>query len=186
MRKRLVLAAAAFSAVALAVPAALASSTPVLDGKKTTKLTLNATAPMQDNDADLVTDSATHNDRMACGPARCAVLPFVYKPAKGVKGDVAFTLTWTVPASDFDLYVVSIGKDGRTDMGHCAGSGGTSEKVFLTADNFKAGKTYGLLADFYRTPGEKVTGTVEMPGTNTIATTVPSAVDSIQGINCTL
>lgn len=83
------------------------------------------------------------------------------------------------------LYVVS-GKDGRTDMGHCGGSIGTSEKIFLTADNFKPGKTYGLLVDFYRTPGEKITATVEMPGTDTVATTVPSTVDSLQPVNCNL
>jgi hypothetical protein len=188
MRKRLVLSAAALSAVALAMPAALASPAPAtLDGKKTTTLTLKASAPMQDHDETFVTEQVIKNDRMQCKSDRCAVLPFVYKPANGVKGDVAFTLTWGTPGSDFDLYVVSIDKSGeRADIGHCGGSIGTSEKVFLSADNFKPGKTYGLLADFYRTPGEQITGTVAMPGTNSVATTVPSAADSLQPVNCNL
>lgn len=187
MRRRLVLSVAASAAVAIAAPAALAGTGPAtLDGVKVKKLTLTATSTAQSNDSDLVTDSVTGNDRMACQAPRCAVLPFVYKPAKGVKGDVMFTLTWATPGSDFDLYVVSIDKHGdRSQLAQCGGSAGQSEKVFLTADSFKAGRTYGLLADFYRTPGEKVTGTVEMPGVNTMKTTVPSAVDDVALVNCT-
>ena len=51
-----------------------------------------------------------------------------------------------------------------------------------------AGKKYALLADFYRTPGETIHGTVQMPGTDTSSTTVPSAVESGSGfkINCGL
>jgi hypothetical protein len=187
MRKRLILTAAAFSAMVVAVPAALAAPTPVLDGKKTTKLTLTATAGAQTHDESLVTGFATGEDRMQCAADRCAVLPFVYKPAAGVKGDVMFTLTWGTPGADFDLYAVAIEKDGsRTKLGSCGGSAGTSEKVFMTADTFKAGKTYALLADFYRTPGEKITGTVEMPAQSSIPSTVPADVDELALVNCTL
>jgi len=186
MRTRLVLGAAALSALALAAPTALAAPAPAtLDGKKVTKLTLEATTTAQTHDDGLVSDQVTGLDRMQCESPRCAVLPFVYKPAKGVKGDVMFTLKWSSPGSDFDLYVVSVDKNGRTKLASCGGSAGSSEKVFLTADNFKKGKTYALLADFYRTPGEKVTGTVEMPGTNTIPSNVPEPVDSAALINCT-
>lgn len=187
MRKRLVLTAAAFSALVVAVPSALAAPAPVLDGKKTTKLTLTAPAGAQTHDETLVTGVATGEDRMQCAADRCAVLPFVYQPAKGVKGDVLFTLTWGTPGADFDLYAVAIEKDGsRTKLGSCGGSTGTSEKVFMTADNFKAGKTYALLADFYRTPGEKVTGTVQMPADSSIPATVPAAADEFALVNCTL
>ena len=186
MRTRLTFTAAAVAALALAAPAALASPAPAtLDGKKITKLTLEATTTAQTHDETFVTEQAVPADRMQCDKPRCAVLPFVYKPAKGVKGDVAFTVTWGSPGSDFDLYVVSIDKNGRTKLASCGGSTGSSEKVFLTADSFKPGKTYGLLVDFYRTPGEKVTGTVEMPGANTVKTTVPSAVDAFGPVNCT-
>lgn len=188
MRHRLVFAAATLSAVALAAPGALAGPAPVvLDGKKVTKLTITATAGAQTHDESLVTGLATGEDRMQCASARCAVLPFVYKPAKGVKGDVLFTLTWATPGADFDLYVVSIDKSGsRTKIASCGGSTGTSEKVFVTADAFKAGKTFALLADFYRTPGEKVTGTVQMPATNSVKTTVPAEADNVALVNCTL
>lgn len=187
MRHRLVLSAAVLAAAAVAAPAAFAGTAPAtLDGRKVKKLTLTATTTAQSNDAALVTDEVDGTDRMACSAPRCAVLPFVYKPAKGVKGDVMFTLTWGTPGSDFDLYVVSIDKNGdRSQLAQCGGSAGQSEKVFLPSDSFKPGKTYGLLADFYRTPGEQVTGTVEMPGTNTIKTTVPAAADELALVNCT-
>ena len=187
MRNRLVLAVAALSAVAVTAPAALAGpAAPVMDGKKVKKLTLTATTTAQSNDTVLVTEIAQGGDRMSCDASKCAVLPFVYKPAKGVKGDVMFTINWSTPGSDFDLYAVAIDKHGdRTQLGTCGGSVGTTEKVFLTADNFKSGNTYALLAYFFRTPGEKLTGTVEMPGTDTIKSTVPSDVDDVALVNCT-
>lgn len=185
MRNRLVLVVAAVAAMALAAPGALAApKTPALDGKKVKKLTLVATAPAQTHDETFVTEQAVPADRMQCGPERCAVLPFVFKPAKGVKNtDILFTLNWGTPVADFDLYVVQIDKGGRSEIESCGGSTGTSEKIFLTGDNFKAGKTYALLADFYRTPGEKVTGTVEMGAANTIKSTVPGPDVKV---NCTL
>lgn len=186
MRTRLALTAAVVGAVALVAPSALAAPTPVLDGKKVKQLTLTATAGAQTHDETLVSSQVIDEDRMQCGPERCAVLPFVYNPAKGVKGDVMFTINWGTPGSDFDLYVVQIDKNGRNKVASCGGSAGLSEKVFLSADNFKAGKTYGLLADFYRTPGETVTGKVEMPGTNAVKTTVPAAADELALVNCTL
>jgi hypothetical protein len=188
MRKRLVLSAAALSAIALSVPAALAGGgAATLDGKSTKTLTLKATATAQDHDSDFVTGSAGLDPaRVDCTAPRCASLPFVYKPARGVKGDIAFSLSWTIPASDFDLYVAEIGKDGNSEVAACGASAGTSEKVFLDASNFKAGKTYALIADFYRTPGEAITGTITMPGSNSVATTAPSTVDDLQKINCGL
>ena len=187
MRTRLALLAAAAGAIALAAPSALAApAAPVLDGKKVKELKLSATAGAQTHDETLVTSQAIEEDRMQCGTERCAVLPFVYKPAKGVKGDVMFSISWGTPGSDFDLYVVQIDKGGRNKLASCGGSAGTSEKIFLSSDNFKAGKTYGLLADFYRTPGEKITGSVTMPGANGVKTTVPAAADEFALVNCTL
>ena len=187
MRNRFVLAVAALSAIAVTAPAALADpAAPVMDGKKVKKLTLTATTTAQSNDSILVTEAASGSERMSCDASKCAVLPFVYKPAKGVKGDVMFTINWGTPGSDFDLYAVSIDKNGeRTELGTCGGSTGQTEKVFLSSDNFRPGKTYALLAYFFRTPGEKVTGTVEMPGTNSIKSSVPAEADEFALINCT-
>jgi hypothetical protein len=187
MRSRLVLAVAALSAIAVTAPAALAGpAAPVMDGKKVKKLTLSAMTTAQSNDTILATEVVNGSERMSCDATKCAVLPFVYKPAKGVKGDVMFTINWATPGSDFDLYAVSIDKNGdRTQLGTCGGSVGQTEKVFLSSDNFKPGKTYALLAYFFRTPGEKLTGTVEMPGTNTIKSSVPADADEIALVNCT-
>jgi hypothetical protein len=188
VRKRLVLTAAAFSAFALAAPGALASSTPVLDGKKVTKLTLAASGGLQDHDDDN-TQLLASVDRANCAPPRCAVLKFVYKPAKGVQGDTLYTIKWTNPASDMDLYVAAVDKKGEmSEVGatHCGGGAGTSEKVFVPAGTLKSGKTYALVADFFRSVNDNVTGTVEMPASD-FARPVPAQADgALYPINCTL
>lgn len=192
MRIRLLGATAVLAALAVALPSAQAA-TPVLDGKKVKKLTLSATSTAQSNDADLITGAPSivtgrSVDRVDCKAPRCAVLNFVYKPAKGVKGDVLLTLTWGATTSDFDLFFATQERSGRTEVASCGGSAGTTEKVFVPAKMLKAGKTYALVADFYRTPGEKVTGTVQMPGANTVkgsfpeVPTFPTLNDSF---NCT-
>lgn len=185
MRTRLILAATALGALALAAPAAFAAPAPAtLDGKKVKSLSLSVTTTAQSNDKDLAL--ASTEERMQCVAPRCAVLPFVFKPAKGVKGDTLFTIKWANAVSDMDLFIVSVNKGVRTRIASCGGSVGTSEKVFLPAGTMKAGKTYALIADFYRTPGEKVTGTVEMPGKDTVAKTVPANADTFALVNCTL
>ncbi len=187
MRSRLVLAAAALGAVALVAPHASAAAAPkTLDGKKVTTLTQVADAPMQANDADIAGGNPTES-RLQCAPPRCSVLPFVYAPAKGVKADILFTVTWTNDLSDVDLYVAEVGKKGvKTLIANCGGSAGKSEKVFLPAGSLKKGKTYALIADFYRTPGEKVTSKIEMPGKDTVSKLVPAALEGVQKTNCTL
>ena len=187
MRHRLALAAAALGALALAMPSALAAPTPqTLDGKKVSKLTLNVDAPRQSNDASMGSDAATGYDRYQCEAPRCAVVPFIYKQAKGVKSDIAMELTWANPTSDFDLYLMQIDKTGRTKMLSCGGAAGTHEKIFIPAGTLKSGKTYAMMVDFYRTVGEKINAELTMPGTDTTAKTVPSAVNALQAINCTL
>ncbi len=185
MRTRLALAAALLGVLALALPTALAApAPPTLDGKKVTKLTLKADAPMQSNDASLVGDDATGYDRYQCEAPRCAVVPFIYKPAKGVKADIAMSLTWTGVASDFDLYLMQIDKTGRTKLLNCGGFYGTSEKIFVPAGTLKSGKTYAMMVDFYRTPGEKVTAELTMPGKDTTSKAVPANVDDLTNLNC--
>jgi hypothetical protein len=184
MRQRLVLAAASLAALALAAPAAMASPTPVLDGKKVTKLTASFAGGLQDNDADTANLGA---DRADCKAPRCGVLKFVFKPAKGVQADALFTIKWTNPASDIDLYVAEVGKDGTmTGLAQCGGIGNTSETVFAPAGTFKVGKTYALVADFFRSVNETINGTVTMPAPAPAAP-VPAAADGlVYPINCTL
>lgn len=183
MRTRLVLAATVLGAVSLLLPSAVAGPV-VLDGKKTKKLTLTATATQQAHDQDF---AGSDGERVDCEPPRCATLPFIYQPAKGVKGDVLFTLTWSGPVSDFDLYIASVDKKRRTQLATCGAATGNREKVFLSAGTMKKGKPYLLIVDFYRTPGETVTATAEMPGQDTVAKTLPEAADgAVFKFNCAL
>ena len=192
MQIRLATAAVLIGVLAASASGAQAAGPKVLDGKKVKVLTLTAAAGLQDHDSDNVTelkDALNPGDRADCAPPRCAKLLFVYKPAKGVKGNVAFDLTWTNVASDFDLYVASIERDGTaTTMDQCGGSGGSHEKVYLDASNFKAGKTYALVADFYRSVNDTVTGHVTMPGADQVKKTAPDpgGFGLTSNVNCTL
>ena len=48
----------------------------------------------------------------------------------------------------------------------------------MSGSSFKPGRTYALVADFYRATGtDKVTATVAFPGTTQFKTTVPASVD---------
>lgn len=187
MRTRLLVSAAGLTALAVAAPAAMASAPPVLDGRKVKTLTLKTTSTAQDHDSDFVTSQVGNDSRVDCAAPRCAKLPFVYRPAKGVKGGLAFTLSWTIPVSDMDLYVAELGRDGNSQVASCGASAGTSEKIYLSPGVLRPGKTYALIADFYRTPGEAVTGTVSFPGTDTVAKDFPAAVDGqLVPVNCGL
>ena len=186
MKTRLVTATVLAGALALSVSGAQAA-TPVLDGKKVKTLTLKSTPTAQDNDSDLVTGLAGGPERVACAAPRCARLPFVFKPAKGVTGNVAFTTSWSVPAEDMDLYVAQVLKDGSaSEIAHCGASVGTGEKIVLPASTFKPGKTYALIVDFYRATGQSVTSTVSFPGSAAVSSTVPADVDDLQPTNCGL
>lgn len=181
MRARIALAAAALGALALAVPSALAApAPPTLDGKKITKLEFKGNGGLQNN--------ADNPAPEACEAPRCALLPFVYNPAKGVPGGVMFTITWDNLASDMDLYLVEVGKSGNIDIGHCASLTTTSpkESFYAPVGLMKKGKTYALAVDYYRSINDNVKGTVTMPADNSVKTTVPANVDSLGAVNCTL
>jgi hypothetical protein len=187
MRARLIL--VPVLAGALAVMTVGASAAPkTLDGKKVKKLSITANGGAQSNDSDLATGLLGAPDRTECEMPRCARLPFTYLPAKGIKGDLMFTVTWTNPASDIDLYVGEIAKDGSSsEIGHCAGVGQPHEKLFIPRSQLKPGKKYVLVVDFFRSLNETATGTVEINVPNTISTTVPAQLDGqVQNINCTL
>jgi len=182
MRTRLMLAAAAVGALTLALPAAIAApATPVLDGKKVTKLEIKGNGGMQAN--------ADNPVPAACPAGRCIMLPFVYAPAKGVPGGVLFQLKWdNAVASDMDLYVAEVGKSGSlTEIGNCASFGPAARESYYTpAGTLKKGKTYALLIDFYRSVNDNVVGTVTMPAANPIPKTTPANVDGVADLNCTL
>lgn len=185
MRMRILVAAAVAAGLA-AAPVAGAAGPAVLDGKKTKVLTLTADGGVQDHDVDAA-EIIEGSDRVNCSAPRCAVLPFVFSPAKGVSGGAMFTLTWASPLSDFDLYVAQVGSNGRrTQIASCGGVGTTSEKIYVAPGVLKAGKTYALVADFYRSAAEKATAKVEFPAKSTVSKDVPADAEVVYPINCTL
>ena len=189
MQIRFVATLAVAGGLVLSHTGAQAAGTPTLDGKKTKTLSTTFTPTPQSHDSDLITDQVkSSTDRTMCTAPRCGWMPFVFKPAKGVKGGMAFTITWSVPGEDIDLYVAEVAKDGSSggEVAHCGASAGTSERIQLSSSDFKAGKKYALIADFYRSTGGKVTATIAFPGTTSIKTTAPSTVDGALPINCGL
>ena len=189
MKVRLLTAAAL--AGALAVSTAGAQAAPrTLDGRSVKTLTMTASGGLQDNDKDQA-QLLSSPDRADCAPPRCSRLPFLYKPAKGVKGDLMFTVTWTNRASDIDLYVGEVARDGSTTtVDSCGGVGSTTEKVFLPAKALKPGKTYVLVVDWFRSLNETATAKVQIGVPSTIKTTVPAKYDgqlpgTLFKVNCT-
>jgi hypothetical protein len=179
MRPRhLVALATAALAAATSVPSHAAGIT-TLDGKRVRKIVRTASGGLQDNDADNASTAAAN--RADCAMPRCYRLDFVYKPAAGVKGNVLFKITWTNPASDFDLYVAT---DKRGELAHCGGAGGLGEQLVLSGRTLKPGKRYTLVADFFRSVNDTVTATVEFPTSTAAGTTVPEAADTILPTNC--
>lgn len=201
MRTRLVLVPAVVAGLVLSMSGAQAAPK-TIDGKKVKSLTITASGGAQSNDAWTVYDLVGSADEGAanqlpqqahriapgdCAAPTCANLDFVYKPAKGVKGGLMFTASWTNPASDIDLYVVRYEKDGsRTDIGHCGGSSSATEKVYLAPADLTPGRKYALVLQFYRSLNETVTGKVEINVPSSIKNTVDAPVlgDPVN-VNCT-
>ncbi|MGB8652219.1 MAG: hypothetical protein WCD35_16340 [Mycobacteriales bacterium] len=186
MKARYVTAAALVAALVAGTSGAQAAY-PVLDGKRVKVLTLTASGGVQDNDKEMA--SLSPSDRVSCTAPRCSRLTFTYLPAKGVRNrDLMFSVTWTNPASDIDLYVAEVARNGdSSEVGHCAGAGQPSEKVFVKASALKPGKTYALIVDWFRSINETAHAKVEIGVPSSIKTTVPAAVESqTQNVNCTL
>jgi hypothetical protein len=182
MRPRLLLALGTATLVAAAAVPSHAAATPVLDGKKVKKITRTASGGLQTNDADNA--SLETPNRADCTAPRCFRLDFVYKPATGVKGNVLFKITWTNPASDYDLYVAS---DKKVALASCGGAAGMGESLVMSGKTLKYGKRYTLVADFFRSVNDTVTATVEFPTASVAGTTVPAAADeAVVPTNCVL
>lgn len=201
MNPRILISAAVAAGLVLGVSGAEAASK-TLDGKKVKKLSITANGGAQDNDgwtaydvvatadegtADQLPAPVKRVEAEACAAPTCASLEFVYQPAKGVKGGLLFTATWTNPASDIDLYVMAVDKKGaRTRIGSCGGFGSASEKVYLAPGDLKAGRKYALVMQFFRSLNETATGTVQINVPSTIPNTVDVPGLGDPGVNCTM
>jgi hypothetical protein len=176
-----------------------------LDGKRVKTLTLTAVAPAQTHDTNLVAGNGdvefllktakqkppiTETDPVNCKPPACSRLTFVYLPALGVRNkDLMLSTTWTNPAADIDLYFVELRNGRSSEVEHCATSGPPSEKIFVPARRLTAGRTYALVAYFFRTANETVTTKVQMGVPSSIKKTVPASVDDGMvgaNLNCAL
>ena len=169
--------------LAFSLSGAEAGGPPVMDGKKVTVLTQTVAGGLQQHMNDISFDATV------CPATRCAILPFIYRPAKGIKGDKAtllFTATWGTPLSDLDLSIVEVAKNGDgTVVAKCGGGNGSMERAYLDATQLHVGTQYRMVVDFWRSVNETVTEKVEMGVANPIKTTVPAAVDGKQPVNCT-
>lgn len=181
MKLRLAIAAALAAGLALSVSGAQAA-TPVMDGKRVKTLTMkNAPGTKQHQEAFLSYDATTCRDKVLCPK-----LTFLYNPARGAKGGLMFTTTWTNPASDIDISVVQYDRRGNgTVVGSCGGFGNTTEKVYLSSRELKKGTKYALVVHMFRAVEEKsIISKVQMGVRSTVKTTVPDDADF--AINCTL
>jgi hypothetical protein len=182
---RIAAATAVIGALFLSMSGAQAA-TPVMDGKKVKVLNVKANGGLQDHDSNQVTGLVTGPEAVDCAPPLCTRLTFVYKPAKGAKGGLLFSMTWGNPLSDFDLYVAEVSKGANTEIAHCATIGPPSEKVFLPAASLKSGKTYAMVIYHFRSINDVATGKVEMGVPSTIKTTIPAKADDLINTNCAL
>lgn len=189
MKFRIIAAAALAAGLALTVSGAQAA-TPVLDGKKVKVLQLSGAGGQQVHDQD--TASLSLPDKFDCAPERCKRLPFVYKPAAGIKGDLMITATWTNPLSDIDMYLFEVQKNKTgVEINNCGALAGNSEKFFVPKAQLRAGRTYVLLMDFYRSINETATAKVEINVPNTAKQVIPPEYDgelpgTVFKFNCAL
>lgn len=181
MKIRLVLVAALAGGLLASVSGAQAAP-PVLDGKKVKVLTKTGVGPA-------TTAHPVSFDEIACeDDTKCLRLPFVYAPAKGVKGDLLFTATWTNPAADFDVYIIETNPKNKAEsvVGRCASALTTSEKVFLPASSLRPGRHYRMVVGYYLPLGDTVKTKVQIAVPSTIPNTVPAQADEVHRTNCTL
>ena len=157
MRVRVLVAAVLAAAVAISLPAQAAPKT--LDGKKVKKIAFKATPTPQAHDEEFVTGSLGGPDRVRCKPPRCVRVDFVFKPAKGVTGDLVFRIAAANPTTDADLYVIDSKYNTIAQCGAFAGN----EAFKVPGKRFKTGKTYTVVVDFYRVISDTITGSIEFP-----------------------
>ncbi|MDQ1688348.1 MAG: hypothetical protein QOK42_1323 [Frankiaceae bacterium] len=90
----------------------------------------------------------------------CNRLDFIYKPAKGVKGNITVFAQWYfVGTTDVDIYLVGAGKV----LGKCGGEMGNERHFDVAASALKPGKAYTAIAWYSHSTGEGLTLEVDMP-----------------------
>ena len=181
MRRRLY-AAIAVAVLGLAMPGS-AEQTKVLDGKKTTKIELKGNGGNQQHDVDAALSGfglLGSTDYFKCkAPEECLRLDFIYKP-DNIVGDLLVTAKWQNRQSDMDLYLFN--KEGK-QVAYCGGPVGTGEFLTVPAAKLTSGEKYTLIVTYYRSFGDDVVATAELPGSK--APTHPAAADIVFHTSCT-
>lgn len=170
MRARLLLALGSAALVAAATVPSHAAGTLVLDGKKVKgwKFTQSVTTQnnvVGDQGGSLVGQLGPTFGGAACKPPRCYKKSFVFKPAKGVHGDLVVKAKWTNPGSDYDLYLYPAGADENGYIGNCGGSASTGEVMVVPGSKLKTGRTYTLVVNFQQAYNDSVNGSLTFPAT---------------------
>lgn len=130
----------------------------VLDGKKVKQVVSISEIPAATAN---VPNDPTDAQVLACKiKTECNRLDFVFKPAKGVKGDLTVMTKWYFPTTtDVDLYLVGAGKI----VGRCASYLGNQRFIQVPGASLKAGKVYTAIAYYAHSSGETLTLQVDMP-----------------------
>jgi hypothetical protein len=187
MRARLLLALGAAALIAGAtVPASASGGAVTLDGKKNKGWTLDQAVTTQNNvvgdqAGSLVAQAGPTFGGVACTPPRCYKKTFVFKPAKGVKGDLVVKAKWTTPASDYDVYLYPAKADENSYIANCGGSASNGEVMVVPFNAMKSGKTYTLVINFQQSYNDTLTGSVTFPSTFTSKVAPLYTVDDSTG-----
>jgi hypothetical protein len=177
------LAAAALAGGLLLSVSGAEAAPPVIDGKKVTSIPLKANGGLQSNDTE---SPLASTEAVDCKPPRCTKVPFQYKPAKGVKGGLMFSIAWENPASDFDLYVAEVDSKGRnTEIASCSFMGTRSAKAYVAQSQLRTGRTYVAVIGHFRSINDVATGKVQLTQTNSVPTTIPAKAEVLP-FNCQL
>lgn len=187
MRPRLIALAVAAVTMIAAMPSDAATKT--LDGNKVKKITFKGTSgPQAEGDTEQVTEApdpiTDASFRYGCKPPRCVRTDFVFKPYKGKKGNILFKVSWTTPGTDVDLFLID--KKSNTGIESCGAGAGLSETFVIPSSRLKAGKTYTVIADWYHTAGDSLTGVIEFPTRAKTTEEVPAQAEVLYPINCGL
>ncbi|HEU0130884.1 MAG TPA: hypothetical protein VFQ85_07840 [Mycobacteriales bacterium] len=168
MRARLLLALGSAALVAAATVPSHAAGTVVLDGKKVKGWKFNQAVTTQNNAVgdqagSIVGPLGPTFGGAACTPPRCYKKSFVFKPAKGVKGDLVVKAKWGNPGSDYDLYLYPSGAAENGYIANCGGSASTGEVMVVPGTKLKYGKTYTLVVNFQQSYNDSLTGSLAFP-----------------------
>ena len=159
MRTRALLAVASALLVGAASQAS-ATKIDTLDGKKVKKV-VSITQTRQTTKDNLTVGDPTDAQVLSCQQGiTCNKLDFIYKPAKGVNGDITVYSYWYfLMTTDVDIYLT----DGKTLLGRCGGEQGNVRHFDVPASALKSGKKYTAIAWFSHSSGEGLTLEVDMP-----------------------